>query len=137
MHHVIIGTISPFDYFHHWTKFDANVLLLGYKTYGRGQRYINVQSETVTNNILAWRQFLSVMPQMVNRVAFDNLAIEQLQPKSILLNEEDYSRRFMGEDGDFSMYIDAVTQSSKCASYKAGQISWTDLLNDFSRIKNV
>ena len=40
-------------------------------------------------------------------VSFDNLALEQLNVKR-LLTEEEWSEFFMGEDGNFTFYLDLV-----------------------------
>jgi hypothetical protein len=55
------------------------------------------------------------LPMFIKRgyfsnISFDNLAILQLDVKELLFkdNEEEWSKFYMGDDGGFTMYIDAV-----------------------------
>jgi hypothetical protein len=43
-------------------------------------------------------------------VSFDNLAIEQLEA-SRLVTPEEWEEMYMGDDGDFTFYIDLVDQT--------------------------
>lgn len=43
----------------------------------------------------------------VEHISFDNLALEQLGIRS-LVTPEIWERNFMGPDGQFTMYVDAV-----------------------------
>ena len=42
-------------------------------------------------------------------ISFDNLAIRQLNVKS-LMTEDEWNRFYMGDDGGFTMYVDAVRE---------------------------
>lgn len=78
-------------------------LILGYKTFGRGIKY---HSPEVDANIANWFRKLPFYLGR-NALSFDNLAIEQLQVQR-LLTKEGWEEFYMGDDGIFSMYIDAV-----------------------------
>lgn len=99
--HCIAGIQSPMDILkcNGFNKF----LILGYKQVGRGKKYY---SDTVKKNIDYWK---FVLPTIVRNkhVAFDNLALEQLDVKS-LVSKEIWAKNFMGDDGKFTMFIDAV-----------------------------
>lgn len=100
--HVIAGVTSPryVRLLPDWVK----VLVLGYKDVGRGKNFKNVVD--VDNRIREWNYWLSAIAQ--DRVIlFDNLAISQLQIKS-RLSEDLWNSRYMGDDGQFTMYVDAV-----------------------------
>lgn len=79
------------------------ILLLGYKNFGRGSLFysekIEENIETLKNLMYYFAGFTSVL--------FDNLALKQLNIKS-LVRKELWDERFMGDDGTSSMYIDLV-----------------------------
>ena len=105
---------------------EPKVLLLGYKTFGRGVGYKQKFTKQVDANILDWYRQLRFILQD-NLICFDNLAIEQLQPKRLFLKETEYNLKYMGNDGDFSMYIDFVNQEYSKASFKDNRCSTKDL----------
>ena len=83
---------------------DLKILVLGYKQFRRGENYYCQQVENLKfdlyNNIEEIKKHFKV-------VSFDNLAIKQLDLKRILSNEE-WVEFYMGNDGQFTMYIDLV-----------------------------
>lgn len=83
-----------------------NILLLGYKQFGRGKKFF---SDEITANINQWRYWIGPILARPSgpRISFDNLAIEQLHLRE-LLPEAVWNRHYMGDDGHFTMYIDAV-----------------------------
>lgn len=84
------------------------VLLLGYKEYGRGTNY---HSEKVENNKYGWYIGLAKYFKKEDLIlSFDNLAIRQLNLKRYF-TEEGWNKFYMGDDGQFTMYLDAVKQT--------------------------
>lgn len=85
---------------------DLKILILGYKKIGRGLNYfsekVNQRIKMLKNNILSLQDSFRV-------IAFDNLAIEQLDLKK-QLDKELFDALYMGDDGRFSMYIDLVEE---------------------------
>jgi len=79
------------------------VLLLGYKRIRRGEKYYN----SLIDNNLEKLQANLVTLLLRGDISFDNLAIKQLQLER-LLTEEAWSTYFMGDDGDVTIYYDAV-----------------------------
>ncbi len=87
------------------TYHDYKILILGYKQRGRGKDYYG---EKVENNLHAWRYFLPSLLRMKNlTISFDNLALEQLDVKS-RIPADAWRDSYMGDDGQFSMFVDAV-----------------------------
>ena len=90
----------------------CKVLILGYKTLGRGIAY----KENVFNHVQDYiKQLQFWLPKMVNEckvVSFDNLAIEQLSVKELLFKgrEDRWNEFYMGDDGSHTFYIDAVEE---------------------------
>lgn len=94
-------------------KNHVKVLILGYKNLGRGINYKNNVYNHVEDYI---KQLQFWLPKMVNEckvVSFDNLAIEQLSVKELLFKgkEDEWNEFYMGDDGNFTLYIDAVNQT--------------------------
>jgi hypothetical protein len=94
-------------------KNHVKVLILGYKNLGRGINYKNNVYNHVEDYI---KQLQFWLPKMVNEckvVSFDNLAIEQLGVKELLFKdkEDEWNEFYMGDDGNFTLYIDAVNQT--------------------------
>lgn len=105
--HVIVGVQSP-DVIQEITRYNEKVLLLGYKTYGKGSAYLKHNPEVSGMIDLWYRKLFEVAANC--KVSFDNLAIKQLNPRRLFSTQEGYDAMFMGDDGQFTMYIDAVEQ---------------------------
>lgn len=93
-------------------KNKVKVLILGYKNLGRGINYKNNIYNHVEDYI---KQLQFWLPKMINEckvVSFDNLAIQQLNVKDLLFKdkEDEWSEFYMGDDGNFTLYIDAVKE---------------------------
>lgn len=92
----------------------CKILVLGYKNVGRGVAYRKNADFEVTKNI-EWlkNNFIDIQKSgKFKLVSFDNLAIEQLElEKQIKEHPElglNWENLYMGDDGDYSFYIDAV-----------------------------
>lgn len=106
--HLIAG-IHGGDVFKYFAKKNAKILILGYKDFGRGHMLlekaggvINVQLQWLKNNL---KEIMSEY----RVISFDNLAIEQLDIKN-LLTEEEWQRFYQGDDGTHTMYVDLVNK---------------------------
>ena len=107
--HLIMGVHSPDD-----LKFiaehipSAKFLLLGYKHFGNGiQNYERPgTARMVDSKLKDW--YIHVRDLMeTHHLSFDNLAINQLE-LSRLFTQEGWSKFYMGDEGRFTMYVDAV-----------------------------
>ena len=87
------------------------ILLLGYKNYGRGIKYLN---EKVYSNVREWKYWVGTLLKK-GIICFDNLAIEQLNLKDIL-TKDIWDKCYMGDDGKFTMYADAVKNTFAASS---------------------
>lgn len=83
------------------------ILILGYKTFGRGVAYGELMDPIIKKNQQELKDKLSSLIPHFKAVSFDNLAINQLGVQDIL-SPEDWNSFYMGEEGQFTMYIDAV-----------------------------
>jgi len=109
---VVLHTIAGIDKIGTWLTIlnnDRNnkfkLLVLGYKEFGRGKNYF---SEAVSQELSNWKFYLPTLLALQNvSVSFDNLAVEQLDIRR-LLSVGQFNEVYMGNDGEFTMYIDAV-----------------------------
>ena len=88
------------------------ILILGYKTFGRGKEYYN---EQIAEQLLLDKQNIKNLFNKFKVVSFDNLALEQLDIKS-LVDSDTWDSYFMGADGEASMYIDLVKEQFALSS---------------------
>lgn len=104
--HIINGIFSSSDY-ELLRDNGLKVLVLGYKHLRRGTDYYNSCHDDVQEK-MSW--LYGKLPEMLNHfkvVSFDNLGIAQLQVKR-LLTEEEWKSFYMGDDGNYTFYIDMV-----------------------------
>ena len=129
--HVIAGVNSP-DIVEELASVGAHkVLILGYKTFGRGTSYYN---QEVKKNLENWYRKLNSLIGNYH-LSFDNLAIQQLCVDRFF-SKEDWATYYMGDDGQYTMYIDAVKQEYAKTSRSAERTSFndTDLRTYFHRL---
>jgi hypothetical protein len=107
--HVINGIVSMPD-LDTLAGNGLKILILGYKNLKRGESYYESHNESVLGLQEDLNRYL--FPEIIGHswfdvVSFDNLAIEQLHVKEHMSKEE-WNSFFMGEDGDYTFYIDMV-----------------------------
>lgn len=107
--HVINGVVSVHD-LSCMAGHNLKVLILGYKNLRRGESYYE-QNDGIVN---ALQEDLDkhLFPEIIkngwfNVVSFDNLAIKQLNVQKHL-PEEQWDEFYMGDDGNYTFYIDMV-----------------------------
>lgn len=108
--HVIAGIVTQ-DQLICLSKKNLKILILGYKHFGRGINYGDSHNERILYNINKLNEFLPTMIHdgWFDNISFDNLALKQLDVKS-LLTEEEWNRFYMGDDGLSTMYVDMVSK---------------------------
>ena len=112
----------------------TKVLILGYKTHGRGTDLFNIRSEKVTKNIAKWKAYLPFIAQK-HHLCMDNLAVSQLEPQRLFSEQHEFDLRYMGEEGKYSMYLDAVKEEFTLSSYTAERFAWSKLSRMFKDIQ--
>lgn len=104
--HVINGVVTA-DQLHVLENNNLKMLILGYKHLRRGNDYFAAEHQKIEEN----QKFLySYLPELIRKfkvVSFDNLAIEQLDCKR-LMTQEEWNEFYMGDDSEFTYYIDMV-----------------------------
>lgn len=86
---------------------DLKLLILGYKPVNRGADYYVDHTNTILENTLWLRQNIDKYFSRFSCVSFDNLALNQLNIRRFLSDEE-WEIFYMGDDGTFTFYIDMV-----------------------------
>ena len=88
------------------------VLILGYKEIGRGINYFN---KSIKDNICYIKDNILEISSHFHVISFDNLAIDQLDIKN-KMDKEEFEKYYMGDDGNFTMYIDLVKKEFAISS---------------------
>ena len=142
--HIVIG-IFPLDRLKDFIKYceisGFGVLILGFKTFGRG---INFK---LKNSIDDWKKELSKL--LFNEriikdenehfllIGFDNLAIDQISLKDMILKSE-WDKYYLGQDFSHTMYIDAVDKyyAPTSRSPYSDRVSWDSYNSVVDYFKN-
>lgn len=124
--HVINGILSESDV-EKLQNNDLKMLILGYKHLRRGNEYFEADQTEIENKQRWLYENLESLVDKFKVVSFDNLAIEQLQVKR-LLSQEEWDEFYMGDDSEFTYYIDMVERRFAKSS-TASMDQRYDLLN--------
>lgn len=122
VYHVIAGVNEPFDIIRNRPD---KVLILGYKQHGRGLKFY---SPDVDRNIRRWNYWLHKVMRRVRVVSFDNLAIKQLNIAWRLGTQ--FQHFYMGDDGQFTMYVDGVKQEYAISSTSNNRYNQSGTIKD-------
>nr|DAS43324.1 MAG TPA: hypothetical protein [Caudoviricetes sp.] len=104
--HVINGVLKPSDV-KALENNNLKMLILGYKHLRRGNEYFEEEQNDIETKQQWLYENLEDIIQKFKVVSFDNLAIEQLDVKR-LLTQEEWDEFYMGDDGKITYYIDMV-----------------------------
>lgn len=104
--HVINGVFKPSDLEALANK-NLKMLILGYKRLRRGNDWIREDYENIMTKQVWLNDNLAEIIKHFKVVSFDNLAIEQLNVRR-LMSDEDWNEFYMGDDGSMTYYIDMV-----------------------------
>lgn len=128
--HVINGIVSVEELralaFH-----DFKVLILGYKKFRRGaHNWAEDEEEIVSRQ----RNLYDELPAIIqsgwfHTVSFDNLAVNQLGVRR-LMDSASWERFYMGDDGNYTMYVDAVNREYAVCSVSQVRYPLTDNIKE-------
>lgn len=104
--HVINGILSSSDV-EKLSDNNLKMLILGYKQLRRGEDWYDKDHENIIAKQMWLKKNLDKMLSHFEVISFDNLAITQLDVKR-LMSEEDWEEFYMGDDGNYTFYIDMV-----------------------------
>lgn len=126
VYHMIMGIHSIEDLAAMRAKDLDKVLLLGYKQFGFGRKYYQKLPEEIETKIYHFKTQIQKFFDM--HLSFDNLGIEQINLKRFF--KEDYwNEHYMGDDFQFTMYIDAVrgTYAPTSRSEHSKRVDWHNM----------
>ena len=104
--HVINGILSASDAMM-LADNNLKMLILGYKQLRRGEDWYDIEHESIIAKQNWLKKNLEKMLNHFKVISFDNLAITQLDVKR-LMSEEQWEEFYMGDDGNYTFYIDMV-----------------------------
>ena len=104
--HVINGVLKPSDV-EALENNDLKMLILGYKHLRRGDDFFAKDCEDIVIKQNWLYEKLADIVDKFKVVSFDNLAIEQLNVRRLMTDEE-WNEFYMGDDSEFTYFIDMV-----------------------------
>lgn len=135
--HIINGIVKSSD-LKNLCGHNLKILILGYKKLRRGTEYFTEEEDLIEKRSEWLHYHLADMIEDFDVVSFDNLAIEQLNVKR-LLSKEEWDQFYMGDDGNFTYYIDMVNEQfakSSTAPFDKRYDLLDDVVDMFKIIKN-
>lgn len=130
--HVINGIVSKED-IDYLSCEGLKILFLGYKSFGFGFKYWEQNREKILENQEYVFYNIDDIFKKFKVVSFDNLAISQIRPERFLTPEQ-YSEFYMGDEGQFTMYIDAVERKFGQNSIAETRYDLLDDIDDMFKI---
>lgn len=108
--HTING-ITTLDDYRALADNNLKILILGYKHLKRGFEYYDMhETDVIQKQTDLYNELKTIIEEeWFNVVSFDNLAINQLDIKR-LLSDEKWDEFYMGDDAQYTFYLDLVDQ---------------------------
>ena len=130
----LINGIHGKEVFDYFAYNKAKILILGYKDFGRGHDFLNTEMGKIIEEKMTWlNQNLKNYIDKFEVVSFDNLAIEQLDVKSIL-SEKEWNEFYQGDDGTATMYVDLVKKQFAKTSTSFERFDLLDNIEDMFNV---
>ena len=101
---------------------NLKLLILGYKDFRRGEA---AHTEITDKRMAEMYDELPDMFRHFTTVSFDNLALKQLDVRRFVSDRE-WKSFYMGDDGQFTMYIDMVKREFAKSSVSTERFPITD-----------
>lgn len=130
--HLINGVTACEASFHQLADKDLKILILGYKTFGRGIDFAK-DSPWIQDNINWVEKNIEDYMMKFKVVSFDNLAVEQLKLKD-KLTEKQWELFYGGDDGTHTFYIDGVNKQFAKSSTSTERFDLLDNIDDMFNI---
>lgn len=132
--HVIAGAVPKYVLERMYDK-GIKLLILGYKNFGRGESWYKEYTHQIENHISDLESSLDDMSKHFALISFDNLAIKQLHVRDHV-SKEKWDACYMGDDGQFTMYIDLVKEEYAISSVSPRHpLTDNSIENVFSMVK--
>lgn len=120
---------------------NLKILILGYKKFRRGASMYETDSEEIDMNMKMLKELLPIIvkEKWFNTVSFDNLALNQLDVRSIV-TEDVWNEIYMGDDGlnghqtSCSMFVDMIERKfakNSCSEVRYDLLDSADSMYEF------
>ena len=130
--HLINGVTACEASFCQLADKDLKILILGYKTFGRGIEFIK-DSPWIQDDMNWVEKNIEDYMMKFKVVSFDNLAVEQLKLKD-KLTEKQWKMFYGGDDGTHTFYIDGVNKQFAKSSTSTERFDLLDNIDDMFHI---
>ena len=133
---VVIHTINGITTYEDYESLSyrgLKVLILGYKNLRRGIGYYSTNVKREQRDLYMMLPFM-IKDKWFDVLSFDNLALEQLNVKG-LMSEEEWNSFYMGDDGQFTMYIDLVKKEFARSSVSEKRFKLLDNIKDMFSVQ--
>lgn len=112
---------------------DLKILVLGYKQLRRGVDFYDENKDEIVRNQKWLYDNIQSITELFDAVSFDNLAIEQLNIRR-LMTEDEWNEFYMGDDGTVTFYIDLVENKFAKNSLSQERYNLLDSIDDMFNI---
>lgn len=134
--HTIDGLLTKEDIDNMSDK-GIKMLILGYKIIGRGVEYFNRHELDIDNNVKYLRDNIKEISKHFAVVSFDNLSLQHLDMKSYL-TEKEWDALYMGDEGQYTFFIDAVNKKFAVSSLTEEKYDLMDSVDGmFRKVREV
>ena len=134
--HTIDGLLTKEDIDNMSDK-GIKMLILGYKIIGRGVEYFNQHELDIDNNVKYLRDNIEEISKHFAVVSFDNLSLQHLDMKS-KLSEKEWDALYMGDEGQYTFFIDAVNKKFAVSSLTEEKYDLMDSVDGmFRKVREV
>lgn len=130
--HTIAG-LTPMEVYRKLSDRDLNLLILGYKNKGRGEKLLHHKIVDIAETTRKLEDIVMSFPQHFKGVGFDNLAVLQLNMKD-KLTQQQWDNLYLGDDGEFTMYIDLVNHRASASSIDVAVPFTSDSIDEVFRM---
>ena len=132
--HTIAG-VTPMHVFDHLAGHNLNLLVLGFKSKGNGWDFFIDHAQESIDTMIDLGETIREMRGKFKAIGFDNLAVKQLKLDKIIQKEE-FDRLYMGDDGEYTMYIDLVEEKyGKSSTHQLRPIDQPTVTALFKQLK--
>ena len=134
--HTIDGLLTKED-IDNMSDRGIKMLILGYKIIGRGVEYFNQHELDIDNNVKYLRDNIEEISKHFAVVSFDNLSLQHLDMKS-KLSEKEWDALYMGDEGQYTFFIDAVNKKFAVSSLTEEKYDLMDSVDGmFRKVREV
>ena len=132
--HTIAG-YTPIETYRQLSDRHLNLLILGFKDKGNGELLLHDNIYEIKKKMADLERWLTCDIKRFRGIAFDNLAVKQLHCDE-WMPYNDFKESYMGDDGEFTMYVDLVKgEYAKSSTHPTKPIDSNYISELFANVK--